>query len=114
MEKIVENYQLRWSDDGNGGGSSSKRLELFHNIYGDNSYQQMIIRLKYAYSKLDKKYSSVLLCRTMTGLRPAEACASLQLLKERREAYLTKDCKIRAFQISRCLYDENKRIHIFL
>jgi hypothetical protein len=93
-KKIVENYQLRWSDDGNGGGSSSKGLELFHNIYGDNSYRQMMAQLKHAYSKLDKKYSSVLLYCTMTGLRPAEACASLKLLKERRDAYLTKDCRI--------------------
>ena len=54
----------------------------------------MIIQLKDACSRLDKKYSSVLLYCVLTGLRPAEACSSLQLLKERKEDYLAKDNKL--------------------
>jgi intergrase/recombinase len=54
----------------------------------------MIIQLKDACLKLDKKYSSVLLYCVLTGLRPAEACASIQLLKDRKEDYLTKDHKV--------------------
>lgn len=54
----------------------------------------MIIQLKDALLRLDKKYSSVLLCCALTGLRPAEACVSMQLLKERKQDYLTKDHKV--------------------
>src|SRR5690606_26913833 len=51
-KKIVENYQLKWSSNGKGVGVSSKELELFHNIYGNNSYVDMIEQLKNACSKL--------------------------------------------------------------
>lgn len=93
-KKIVENYQLSWSDNGKGGGAYSKGLEIFHNIYGNNNYQEMIKQLKNACSNLDKKYSSVLLYCTLTGLRPAEACISIKLLKERKQDYLSKDNRI--------------------
>jgi hypothetical protein len=46
------------------------------------------------HSKLDEKDSSILLYCTLTGLRPAEACTSLRLLKERKDEYLTKDEKV--------------------
>jgi len=92
-KKIVEKFQLRWSDNGNGVGSS-KGLEIFHSIYGNNNYQEMITQLRNACSKLDAKYSSVLIFCTVTGLRPAEACNSLQLLKESRDEYLSKDKKV--------------------
>jgi hypothetical protein len=92
-KKIVGNYQLRWSDNGSG-GATSKGLEIFHNIYGNSNYQEMIIQLKDACFKLGQKYSSVLLYCTLTGLRPAEACVSIRLLKERKEDYLTKDLKV--------------------
>ena len=91
---IIDKYQLRWSDNGNGAGASSKGLEIFHNIYGHNNYQDMIVQLKNACSKLDEKYSSILLYCTLTGLRPAEGCTSLRLLKERKDEYLTKDEKV--------------------
>jgi len=90
---IVQNYHLRWSDRSNGAGTS-QGLEIFHKIYGNDNYQEMIIQLKDACLKLDKKYSSVLLYCALTGLRPAEACSSLVLLKERREDYLAKDNKL--------------------
>ncbi len=92
-KNIVQNYQLRWSDSSNGAGIS-KGLEIFQKIYGNDNYQEMIIQLKDACLKLDKKYSSVLLYCVLTGLRPAEACASIQLLKDRKEDYLTKDHKV--------------------
>jgi hypothetical protein len=91
---LIDKYQLRWSDSSNGAGASTKGLEVFHNIYGKNNYQDMIVQLKNACSELDKKYSSVLIYCTLTGLRPAEACTSLRLLKERKNEYLTKDEKI--------------------
>lgn len=92
-KKIVEKYQLRWADSGNG-AASSKGLEVFQNIYGKNNFTEMISQLKGAYSRLDEKYASILLYCTLTGLRPAEACASIRLLKERKEDYLTKDLKV--------------------
>ena len=92
-KKIVENYQLRWSDLGKGAGSS-KGLEIFHNIYGKNGYTEMIKQLKDACSKLDKTYSSVLLYCVLTGLRPAEACSSLLLLRERNDGYLERESKL--------------------
>ncbi|HSA75319.1 MAG TPA: hypothetical protein VLE21_03945, partial [Candidatus Nitrosocosmicus sp.] len=93
-KKIVENYQLKWSDNGKGAGASSKGLEIFHNIYGNNNYQVMIGQLKNACLKLDKKYSSILIYCTLTGLRSAEACVSFKLLKETKVDFLTKDNKI--------------------
>jgi hypothetical protein len=92
-KKIVESYQLRWSDLGKGAGSS-KGLEIFHNIYGKNGYTEMIKQLKDACSKLDKTYSSVLLYCVLTGLRPAEACSSLLLLRERNDGYLERESKL--------------------
>jgi intergrase/recombinase len=77
-----------------GAGYSSKGLKIFHNIYGKNNYQEMLDQLKLACLKLDKKYSSALLYCALTGLRPAEACTSLRLLKERKGEYLTNDKKI--------------------
>jgi hypothetical protein len=91
-KNIVQNYQLRWSDSSNGAGTS-KGLEIFQKIYGNDNYQEMTNQLKDACLKLDKKYSSVLLYCVLTGLRPAEACASIQLLKDRKEDYITKDHK---------------------
>jgi len=92
-KKIIEKYQLGWSDSGKEAGSS-KGLEIFQKIYGNNNYQEMISQLKDASSKIDQKYSSALLYCTLTGLRPAEACVSIQLLKEKMEEYLTKDKKV--------------------
>jgi intergrase/recombinase len=40
------------------------------------------------------KYSSALLYRTLTGLRPAEACSSLKLLEERKQDYLARDNRL--------------------
>src|SRR6478609_8973366 len=85
-----EIYQLKWSDSNKGGGSP-KGLEIFQKIYGKNNHQEMLIQLRNARSKLEKKYSSALLYCALTGLRPAEACLSMQLLKERKDDYLTKD-----------------------
>jgi len=93
-KKIVEKYQLHWSNNGIGAGGFSKGLEIFHNIYSKNNYTEMIKQLKDACSKLDQKYSSVLLYSTLTGLRPAEACSSIQQLKERKKDYLAKDNKL--------------------
>ncbi len=92
-KKIVEKYQLRWAESGNGTGSA-QGLEVFHNIYGKNNFSEMISQLKLAYSRLDEKYSSVLEYCTLTGLRPAEACSSLRILNERKEGYLAKDNKL--------------------
>jgi hypothetical protein len=93
-KKIVEKYQLRWTDNSKGAGPSSKGLEIFHNIYSKNNYQDMIVQLKDACRKLDEKYSYALLYCTLTGLRPAEACSSIRLLKERRDEYLSEDKKV--------------------
>ena len=83
-KEIVQNYQLKWSECGNGAGFS-KGLEIFQKIYGNDNYHEMIIQLKDACLRLDKKYSSVLLYCVLTGLRPVEACVSMQLLKEKKE-----------------------------
>jgi hypothetical protein len=55
---------------------------------------EMIAELRGSFSKLDSKYSSVLMYCVLTGLRPAEAFASLQLLKERKEEYLARDKQV--------------------
>ena len=54
----------------------------------------MISQLKVAYSRPDRKFSSILLYCSLTGLRPAEAYSNLRLLKERKEDYLAKDSKL--------------------
>ena len=94
MEKIVGKYQLRWSDNGSGARGFSKGLDIFHNMYSKNNYQDMVAQLKDAFSKLDSKYSAGLMYCVLTGLRPAEACASLQLLKKRKEEYWARDKQV--------------------
>ena len=36
-KKIIEKYQLQWTDSGNGAGFS-KGLEIFQKIYGNDNY----------------------------------------------------------------------------
>lgn len=87
MEKNRREISLRWSDNGGGAGSSSKGLEIFQKVYGNDNYKEMINQIRDACSKLDTKYSSILMYCVLTGLRPTEACASMHLLKERKDEY---------------------------
>jgi len=83
-KKIVEKYQLKWSTNEYADGDS-KGLETFHKIFNNNNFGKMIFQLKDACLKLgDNKYTNALIFCTLTGLRPAEACISLQLLKEKK------------------------------
>jgi hypothetical protein len=116
-KKIVEKYQLKWSNN-DFGDEGSKGLDAFHKIFNKNNFSEMISQLKDTCLKLDnKKYSNVLIFCTLTGLRPAEACTSLQLLRERNnhDGYLNKENMIiEHFRIpSTFLRRTRKCLHIF-
>jgi hypothetical protein len=86
-KQIRERYQLKWS---NGDALSS-----FNNIIDNRTnYSSMIVWLKNAFSKLPKDYGNILLYCTLTGLRPDEACKSIQLIHNDGDNYINKQSMI--------------------
>jgi integrase-like protein len=85
---IKERYQLKWSN-----GDS---LESFNNMFIDTNqnYSSMMEWLKNCCSKLSPSYSNILLFNTLTGLRPDEACKSIQLIQKEEDNYVRNDLMI--------------------
>jgi hypothetical protein len=92
-KQVVDKYQLKWSDNGYRDGGS-RTLETFHKIFSSNNFGEMLSQLKKSCLKLNnQRYSEVMIFCTLTGLRPAESCTSLKLLRDRgrRGEYLNKE-----------------------
>jgi hypothetical protein len=84
---IKERYQLKWSN-----GDSLETFSMFTN--GEQNYTSMINWLKNCCSKLSSSYSNILLFNTLTGLRPDEACKSIQLIQKEEDNYVRNDLMI--------------------
>jgi len=82
-ESIKKRYQLKWSyDDG---------LTFFNAITNGTNLDSMLKWLKTTISKLPKTDSNILIYCTVTGLRPTEACQSIELIQTDLDNYLNKD-----------------------
>jgi hypothetical protein len=82
--QIRERYQLKWSNGDD--------LNSFTNILNNKTnYSNMIAWVKNTYSVLPKEYGNILLYCTLTGLRPDEACKSIQLIHNDIDNYLNKE-----------------------
>jgi len=80
---IRERYQLKWSN-----GDS---FTYFNSIIDNRrNYSSMISWIKKAYSVLPKQYGNILFYCTLTGLRPTEACKSIELVHNDFDNYINK------------------------
>jgi intergrase/recombinase len=84
---IIDRYQLKWSNE-NGVDTFNKILN------GKHDYSAMLNWLKQAYQTLPEKYGNALLFNSLTGLRPTEACVSIQIIESEAEEYLNKDTMV--------------------
>ena len=83
-KKIVQRYQLKWSDN-------NKSLKVFDAIFQNegNNYSSMLKWIKDVVSNLTKDYQNIIIFNTLTGLRPDEAQKAIWLIKTKeRESVL--------------------------
>jgi len=85
-KKIVQRYQLKWSDN-------NKSLKVFDAIFQNegNNYSSMLKWIKDVVSILTKDYQNIILFNTLTGLRPDEAQKAIHLIKTKESEYIDKD-----------------------
>ena len=82
-KSIRDRYQLKWSTDDS--------LKTFTTLFNDdNNYSAMIAWLKDTCSKIPKSYANILIFNVLTGLRPDEACRSLNLIHTQASNYLNR------------------------
>jgi hypothetical protein len=83
-KEIKEKYQLKWtSPDG---------LEVFQSIFNnEKNYSSMLSWLKSVIAQIPEPYAKILIYNTLTGLRPAEACQSIALIRSDLQNYLKHD-----------------------
>lgn len=85
-KKIVQRYQLKWSDN-------NKSLKVFDAIFQNegNNYSSMLKWIKDVVSNLTKDYQNIILFNTLTGLRPDEAQKAIWLIKTKESEYVDKE-----------------------
>ncbi len=82
-ESIKKRYHLKWSyNDG---------LSFFNAITNGDTLDSMLKWLKDTISKLSESDANILIYCTVTGLRPTEACQSIELIHTDLDNYLNKD-----------------------
>lgn len=82
-KQIREQHQLKWTNE--------DAFNSFTRILGDKTnYSNMIMWLKKALHSLPKDYGNILLYCTLTGLRPEEACQSVNLIQNDLSTYMNK------------------------
>ncbi len=82
-ESIKKRYHLKWSyNDG---------LSFFNAITNGDTLDSMLKWVKDTISKLSESDANILVYCTVTGLRPTEACQSIELIHTDLDNYLNKD-----------------------
>ncbi|PBO85693.1 MAG: hypothetical protein COA77_02160 [Thaumarchaeota archaeon] len=82
-ESIKKRYHLKWSyNDG---------LSFFNAITNGDTLDSMLKWVKDTISILPKPDANILIYCTVTGLRPTEACQSIELIQTDLDNYLNKD-----------------------
>jgi hypothetical protein len=81
---LRKQHKLRWS--------STNTLEIFERIMNNgNSYNKMLEYVKQVLAVLPRSHANVVIFGTLTGLRPVEACKSVQLIHTDLAIYLNSD-----------------------
>jgi len=82
--KLRRQHQLKWS--------STNTLYVFERIRNNGtSYNKMIEYIKQILAVLPSSHANVIIFRTLTGLRPVEACKGVQLIHTDLSNYLNSD-----------------------
>ena len=83
-ERIRQRYQLKWS--------SENVFHIFSSLSSENNnYEAMVQSLKKTCLAIPEKYKFYLLYCTVTGLRPSEACKSIELINKDLKNYLNQE-----------------------
>jgi hypothetical protein len=81
---LRKQHQLRWS--------STNTLDIFERIMNNGtSYNKMLEYVKQVLAVLPRSHANVVIFATLTGLRPVEACKSVQLIHTDLSNYLNPD-----------------------
>lgn len=107
-QAIRTNYQLKWSNDTDGG------IALFNRIVNDKSnLPAMIEWVKKAVNALPGKYGQVLIYDCLVGLRPSESCESIRLLQEQTHDYFNEsDETLEHYKFPQQFIRRNKRAYV--
>jgi intergrase/recombinase len=82
--KLRRQHQLKWS--------STNTLDIFERIMNNgSSYDKMLEYVKQVLAVLPHSHAHVIIFATLTGLRPIEACKSVQLIHTDLANYLNSD-----------------------
>ncbi len=82
--QIKTKYRLKWS--------TGDSLGYFEQMINEQSnITQMLGWVKDATDKLPANYANSIKYNVLTGLRPSEACLSIQLLQSQEDGYLNRD-----------------------
>jgi hypothetical protein len=82
--KLRREHQLKWS--------STNTLDIFERIMNNgSSYDKMLEYVKQVLAVLPHSHAHVIIFATLTGLRPIEACKSVQLIHTDLSNYLNSD-----------------------
>jgi hypothetical protein len=82
--KLRGQHQLKWS--------STNTLDVFERIMNNGTtYDKMMEYVKQVLPILPRSHANVLIFATLTGLRPVEACKSVQLIHTDLANYLNSD-----------------------
>ena len=82
--KLRRQHQLKWS--------STNTLDVFERIMNNGTtYDKMLEYIKQVLSMLPRSHVNVIMFATLTGLRPVEACKSVQLIHTDLSNYLNSD-----------------------
>jgi len=104
-ESIKKRYQLKWSyDDG---------LTFFNSITNGNNLESMLKWLKDTISKLSEPDANILIYCTVTGLRPTEACQSIELIQTDLDNYLnTESMMLEHFKYPKLFLRKTKHAYV--
>lgn len=82
--RLRRQHQLKWS--------STNTLDIFERIMNnDTTYDKMIEYVNQVVAVLPRSHANVIIFGTLTGLRPIEACNSVQLIHTDLSGYLNSD-----------------------
>jgi hypothetical protein len=82
--KLRRQHQLKWS--------STNTLDIFERIMNNGTtYDKMVEYVKQILAVLPRSHANVVIFGTLTGLRPIEACKSVQLIHANLSDYLNSE-----------------------
>ena len=100
-------HQLKWS--------STNTLDVFERIINnDTTYNKMLEYVKQILVVLPRAHANVIVFGTLTGLRPMEACKSVQLIHTDLSNYRNFELHLRVFQMEEYLHKKQKKYQLLV